>query len=112
MLSCASLAGEEVLGIGGQELGRLQHVMLDVRAGRIAYGVLAAGGVFGLGARLYAVPWSAFEFDEPRLCLRVPVDRERLERAPPFDEEHWPASGSPDWVRQVHEHFAPPPRGA
>lgn len=105
VVACESIAGASVLGAGGEELGRLEHVVLDVRRGRVAYGVLAHGGVFGLGARLFAIPWEAFTLDAARHCLVLRVDRGGLERSPGFDAEHWPAMGDPRWAARVHDCF-------
>jgi hypothetical protein len=105
VVACESIAGAIVLGAGGEELGRLEHVMLDVRRGRLAYGVLAHGGVFGLGARLFAVPWEAFALDAARHCLVLGIDRETLERSPGFDDTRWPPMGDAGWAARVHEYF-------
>ena len=105
VVACESIAGATVLGAGGEELGRLEHLMLDVPRGRVAYGVLAHGGVFGLGARLFAIPWEAFTLDAARHCLVLPIDRDRLVRSPGFDEAHWPAMGDTRWGTRVHEYF-------
>lgn len=105
VVACESIAGATVLGAGGEELGRLEHLMLDVPRGRVAYGVLAHGGVFGLGARLFAIPWEAFTLDAARHCLVLGIDRERLVRSPGFDEAHWPAMGDMRWGARVHEYF-------
>lgn len=105
VVACESIAGATVLGAGGEELGRLEHVMLDVRRGRVAYGVLAHGGVFGLGARLFAIPWEAFTLDAARHCLVLAIDRETLERSPGFDDGRWPPMADAQWAARVHDHF-------
>jgi hypothetical protein len=84
-------------------------VMLDVPSGRIAYGVLARGGVFGIGERLFAIPWDALTLDASRKCFVLDVDRDRLERAPGFDRDHWPAMADPHWAERVHRHYGVPP---
>jgi len=33
------------------------------------------------------------------------VDRDRLERAPGFDRDHWPAMADERWAARVHEYF-------
>jgi len=64
-----TLAGNAVVNRDDEELGTLAHIMLDVPGGRIAYAVLGCGGVFGIGERLHAVPWSALELDPERQCF-------------------------------------------
>ncbi len=110
VMSCATLVSDVVESPTGEELGKLEHVMLDVPSGRVAYAVLARGGVLGLGAKLFAIPWEAFTLDEKRGCLILDVDRERLEKAPGFDPDHWPSMADTRWAAQVHEFFLAPRR--
>jgi len=105
VMSCATLAGDAVIDARGEDLGKLDHVMLDVPSGRIAYGVLARGGVFGIGERLFAIPWNALTLDTERKCFVLDVDRDRLERAPGFDRDHWPAMADAQWAERVHRHY-------
>ena len=99
VLACSTLAGDPVVNPAGEALGTLEHLMLDVGAGRIAYGVLARGGVLGLGAKLFAIPWEALTLDAERKCFVLDVSLDRLRRAPSFDREHWPATADPAFAR-------------
>jgi len=109
VMSCANLAGDTVIDARGEDLGQLDHVMIDVATGRIAYGVLARGGVFGIGERLFAIPWDALTLDSERKCFVLDVDRDRLERAPGFDRDHWPAMADGEWAERVHRHYGVSP---
>lgn len=109
VMSCAGLAGDRIVNRRGEVLGQLEHVMLDVASGRVAYAVLSRGGVFGLGARLFAIPWSALTLDAPRQCFVLGVDRERLDAAPGFDRDHWPAMADASWASAVHEYYGHAP---
>src|SRR5215467_9381763 len=77
VMACATLAGDTVIDARGEDLGHLDHLMIDVPSGRIAYGVLARGGVFGIGERLFAIPWDALTLDAARKCFVLDVDRDR-----------------------------------
>jgi hypothetical protein len=80
-MSCATLAGGLVVNRARDELGSLRHVMIDVVTGRIAYALLASGGVFGIGERLFVIPWTALSVDIEGQRLVLDVDKEHLERA-------------------------------
>jgi sporulation protein YlmC with PRC-barrel domain len=108
VMACSTLAGDPVVNREGEGLGTLEHIMIDVRGGKIAYGVLVHGGVLGLGARLYAVPWDALTLDVERRCFVLPVSRARLQEAPGFDRDHWPAMSDPSWARSVHDFYQAP----
>jgi hypothetical protein len=79
VVACSTLVGDRVVNAQGEELGSLEHLMIGLPAGRIAYGVLARGGVLGLGARLFAVPWHAFTLDAERECLVLDIEPRTLE---------------------------------
>ena len=55
--ACAILS-EEVESAQGQRIGFIKDLMVDMETGRVAYAVLAIGGLFGIGTKLYAVPWT------------------------------------------------------
>lgn len=111
VMSCATLVSDVIENAHGEELGKLEHVMLDVPSGRVAYAVLARGGVLGLGAKLFAVPWEALGLDAKRGCLVLDMDGERLDEAPGFDADHWPSMADEAWAARVHEFFALRSRG-
>jgi hypothetical protein len=106
-MACSALPDYEVVNDAGERLGTLEHLMLDVAGGRIAYGVLSRGGVLGLGARLFAVPWSALTLDAQRKRFLLDIAVERLRQAPGFDREHWPEMADPLFRRSVEDFFLP-----
>ena len=105
VLSCCALAGDTVINEANEELGRLEHIVLDVVGGRVVYAVLGRGGVFGIGERLFAIPWNAFRLDASRNCMVLDVPRERLDAAPGFDRDHWPAMADAQWAADIHRHY-------
>jgi sporulation protein YlmC with PRC-barrel domain len=109
VMSARTLAGDSVVSVEGDDLGKLEHIMIDVPAGTIAYGVLACGGVFGSHERLFAIPWSALTLDARRKCFVLDISKERLANTPGFDRDHWPRMADERWAREVHEHFGVAP---
>lgn len=109
VMGAETLAGDSVVNVDGEDIGKLEHIMIDVRSGTIAYAVLACGGVFGAREKLFAIPWSALALDASRKCFVLDVARDRLESAPGFDRDHWPRMADPEWAREVHEYFHAPP---
>ncbi len=105
VMAAETLAGDSVVNRDDEDLGTLEHVMIDVPSGTIAYAVLACGGVFGIGEKLFAVPWGAFTLDAGRQCFVLDVSKDRLDRAPGFDRDHWPAMGEPSWARKIHDYY-------
>ena len=85
VVSSDALVDTPVVDGDGDELGRLAYVMLDVQAGRVAYAVLAHGGVLGLGEQLFAVPWQSLRPDPDNDCFVLDVPRERLAATFPLE---------------------------
>src|SRR5690348_18019445 len=53
-----SLIGDPVVDREGNDIGRIEELMVDVATGRVAYAVLSFGGFLGFGDKLFAIPWS------------------------------------------------------
>ena len=84
-VSSDALVDAPVVDAAGGELGRLAYVMLDVEEGRVAYAVMAHGGVLGLGEKLFMVPWQSLRHDASHDCFVLDVARERLDATFPLE---------------------------
>ncbi|WP_322102583.1 PRC-barrel domain-containing protein [Paraburkholderia sp. J41] len=109
LVGTATLSGARVIASDGKHAGKLEHVMLDVRRGRIAYAVISVGGIAGLGSKLFAVPWRAVMLDVQHNHVLLDVPSDRLKDAPGFDKAHWPAMADPDWERGICEYYGSAP---
>ena len=63
VLAADTLTGDKVVNRQKEDLGTIEHLMIDVEKGRIAYAVLSFGGFLGMGDKLFAIPWSALAVD-------------------------------------------------
>jgi sporulation protein YlmC with PRC-barrel domain len=105
VLSASTLAGDQVRNSAGEDLGKIEEIMIDIPSGRVAYAVLSFGGFLGIGDKLFAVPWSALTIDEGEHQFVLNVDRQTLEGAPGFDKDNWPDMGDPAFDIAVNGHF-------
>lgn len=105
VMAADTLEGNRVVDPAGDDLGTIDHIMVDVMGGRIAYAVLAMGGFLGIGEKLFALPWSALTLDTRRKCFVVGIDKERLKAAPGFDKDHWPTMGDSQWATSIHSYY-------
>ncbi len=105
VLSANSLIGDDVKNPQGENLGELKEIMIDTDHGRISYGVVSFGGFFGIGDKLFAVPWSAFSIDTSDKCLVLNVPQDRLKEAEGFDQDNWPNFADRTWGAQVYGHY-------
>lgn len=105
VMSASTLKGDDVISRGGQDLGNIKEIMIDVASGRVAYAVLSSGGLLGLGDKLFAIPWRALTLDASRKCFVLNADPARLKTAPGFDKDHWPSMADNSWANEVHEYY-------
>ena len=89
VLAASTLAGDSVRNSAGEDLGKVDEIMIDIPSGKVAYAVLSFGGVLRMGNKLFAVPWSALTVDEDEKCFILDVDKQTLESAPGFDKDNW-----------------------
>jgi len=105
VMDANTLIGDSVVNDSGEDLGKIEAIMLDVTAGKVAYAVLSFGGFMGMGNKLFAIPWSAFTLDTDQECFVLNVAKERLEGAPGFDKDHWPSMADPTWASDLHTYY-------
>lgn len=109
VLSATTIIGDNVVNRQGDDLGKVEEIMLDTTNGRIAYAVLSFGGLFGLGNKLFAVPWNALSLDARNHRLILNVEKSVLENAPGFEKDHWPTMVDPVWATKLHSHYGTHP---
>src|ERR1022692_4488623 len=98
VLAADTLTGDKVVNHQKEDLGKIEHLMIDLANGRIAYAVLSFGGFLGMGDKLFAIPWSALK-----------VDKEMLKSAPGFDKDHWPNMADLNWANGVFKFYGTKP---
>jgi uncharacterized protein YrrD len=104
VVSAGTMTGDPVKGLEGEDLGRIEEIMLDSSSGRIVCAVLSFGGFLGTDDRLFAVPWAALRMDKTRDELILNMDQSVLEQAPGFDESTWPDFSDPAWRLGIRTH--------
>jgi len=105
VLAASTITGDRVRNPAGEDLGKIEEIMLDVQTGRIVYAVLSFGGFLGIGDKLFAVPWSALQMDTAEHEFIVDIDRKLLENAPGFDKHDWPDMADPEFSGPVHKFY-------
>ena len=105
VLAASTITGDRVRNSAGEDLGKIEEVMLDIPSGRIAYAVLSFGGFLGIGDKLFAVPWKALQIDTSEHEFILDVPRQTLETAPGFDKNNWPDMADPEFSGPVHEFY-------
>ncbi|MCO6419773.1 PRC-barrel domain-containing protein [Siccirubricoccus sp. KC 17139] len=109
LIAAEKVSGTPVFDLEGNSLGHVETVMLDKRAGRVAYAVLAFGGFLGFGEKLYPLPWSVLTYDVALGGYRVGLDKAKLESGPSFTAAEAPDWGDRAWGERLHTHYGQRP---
>jgi len=109
VLSASTLAGDHVQNSAGEDLGKVNEIMIDIPSGKVAYAVLSFGGFLGMGNKLFALPWSALRLDEDKKHFVLDVDKKKLENAPGFDKDNWPDMADTTWGNEIFSYYGARP---
>jgi len=106
VVSASKIIGEAVVNRKDENLGKIHELVIDAEEGHLAYAVLSFGGFMGMGNKLFAVPWKAFEFSNSENKLILHVDKEKLKTAPGFDKDaKWPDFADRNWGKDIHAYY-------
>jgi hypothetical protein len=79
--------------------------MLDKQSGRIAYAVLAFGGLLGIVERYHPLPWTTLKYDTRQGGYVVGLTIEQLQQAPTFALGETPAWGNRVYEKSIHDYY-------
>jgi sporulation protein YlmC with PRC-barrel domain len=105
VMNADTLIGDDVVNPAGEDLGKIEAIMLDVGSGRVAYAVLSFGGFLGMGNKLFAIPWGALTLDAVDNRFILDVSQDKLEQAEGFDKDHWPSMADQEWATRLHSYY-------
>ncbi|WKB51766.1 PRC-barrel domain-containing protein [Eleftheria terrae] len=106
-LRASRLIGKPVRTPGGEHLGEVRDLVLDVNNQRLHYAVLAFRPVLGLGRQLFAYPVALLRPTGEAGELLLNVRQEELRQAPGFPRERWPDWSDKRYRAALERHFGP-----
>ena len=108
-LTATSIIGDKVRNPEGEDLGRIDNLMINIRTGKIEYAVLQFGAILGLGGKLFAIPFSELNLDPGQGIFILNRDREYLKNIPGFDQAHWPDTNEHIYFSDVDDYWGAAP---
>lgn len=90
VLTASSIIGDKVFNKTGEDLGKIMDIMLDLKAGRIEYVIIAFGGFLGMRQKYFAVPFESLTLDTAQQAFVYDQSKKSFENYPGFDRDHWP----------------------
>ena len=105
VLSSSRICKDHVKNAAGENLGKIEDLVIDHLQGRVAYAILSFGGFLGVGNKLFAVPLPALSYRPTEDTFVLHVDKETLKRAPGFDLNQWPNMSDRAWGEEIYSHY-------
>ncbi len=106
----SEIIGMNIYNSQGKDLGEVNDVVIDPNTGKVSYAAVTYGGFLGIGDKMFAVPWEAFQCtvdpddsEEHRLTLNV--NKSQLEGAEGFDQDNWPDFGDPNFTNDLDRRY-------
>jgi len=94
-MRASKLIGMNIQNTEGKAVGSINDLVVDADTGKIHYAAVTYGGFLGIGNKMFAVPFEAFQFRAARnnandRVLVLDVTQSQLEGSVGFDEDNWP----------------------
>lgn len=104
-VKASNIIGTAIINAEGKDLGNVKEIVIDRATGKVAYIAVAFGGFLGMGEKLFAIPFNAFNYDNTEEKYILNIAREKLESAEGFDADTWPSMSEEKWHRTIHQHY-------
>jgi len=106
----SEVIGSKVKNAAGEDLGKVEDLVLDPNDGTIEYAVLSSGGFLGIGDKLFTVPFSLLKAPEVKehsdlAFFTLDVDKAKLENSPRFPKDKWPNVDEPTWRSEIDTYY-------
>lgn len=110
-LTASSIIGDRIENTYGEDLGKIDNLMINLHTGEIEYAVIEFGSFLGVGGKLFAVPFTELKLDAQKKIFLLNRDNEYLKQSPGFDKAHWPDTNDHSYfdnVRMYYGSYLPP----
>ena len=102
------IIGSKVINVKGEELGKIENLVVDIDTGRIVYAILESGGFLGIGDKLFPVPWVTLAALPSEGIFFLNQSKEQMEKAPAFDKNNLPNMADVHWGEGIFKHYRVP----
>jgi sporulation protein YlmC with PRC-barrel domain len=107
-LTASSIIGDSVENPEGEDLGKIDNLMINLNTGKVEYAVLEFGSFLGIGGKLFAIPFSELNLDPDRELFILSREKEYLKQTPGFDRAHWPDTNDHAYFNDVNTYWGSP----
>jgi sporulation protein YlmC with PRC-barrel domain len=86
LLSTESILGSHVRDPQGEEVGEIEHLMINPQTGLVMYAVVSVGGFLGMGEKNLIVPWRSLEVARDGQSVVLNASKQLLKEAPEYEK--------------------------
>ena len=99
------IRGRDVKDVGGEDLGKVDDLLVDTAEEKVRFLVVGSGGFLGLGEDFYTLPWSVLRFEPQQDAYVVDISEEQLRAAPARTPEGTDPAADGAWEEQIHRYY-------
>lgn len=104
-LHAKKIIGYELRNPQGEDLGKIDDLMVNLEKGEVEYVVVEFGSFLGMGGKLFAVPFKELKLDSDNKSFILDRDKEYLKKSPGFDKDHWPDTNDHSYFNNVTMYY-------
>jgi sporulation protein YlmC with PRC-barrel domain len=104
-LTARSIIGDTVENPQGDDLGKIDDLMININTGEIEYAVIESGSFLGIGGKLFAIPFKELQINPAKEVFVLNREKEYLKEAPGFDKDHWPDTNDHRYFQRVKSYY-------
>lgn len=104
-LHAKKIIGYELRNPQGEDLGKIDNLMINLEKGEVEYVVVEFGTFLGIGGKLFAVPFKELKLDRENKIFILDRDKEYLKKSPGFDKDHWPETNDHSYFNNVTMYY-------
>lgn len=103
-LNAKSILGYEIKNPEGEDLGKIDNLMVNLEKNEVEYAVVEFGSFLGMGGKLFAIPFTELKPGENKTFI-LNRDKEYLKKSPGFDKDHWPNTNDHSYFNNVTMYY-------
>ena len=104
-LTATSVIGDQVENTEGEDLGKIDNLMINLHTGLVEYVVIEFGSFMGIGGKLFAIPFSELRLNPGKKNFILNRSKEYLKEAPGFDKTYWPDTNDHSYFENVKLYY-------
>jgi sporulation protein YlmC with PRC-barrel domain len=99
------IIGAKVINLKGETLGKIENLVVDIDTGRIVYAILDSGGFWGIGSKLFPIPWDALAALPAEGIFFLNQSKEQMGKAPTLEKDNLPIIEDMHWGEAIFKHY-------